>query len=181
MHPQGTVERGVGTKQVAGRPDSARRRVSKRKGRSRPQRLARSSPLILLCVGLVCAGLYILSGGVEAREAGYYLSQAPQGPIPGLPRAWETGIPVSTYSTANSRDANLITVIPIIGWTGRGPDVDIVLYHNSSAVDFESMGQASLGVDLGPGWSMSYSAHLVFPQGEPDKVIVVAEGWGTES
>ena len=48
-------------------------------------------------------------------------------PEPGLPRPWEATLDFATYSTANMRNGNVLTVIPIIGWSGKGPAVGMAL------------------------------------------------------
>ena len=80
----------------------------------------------------------------------------------GFARPWEASIRVSTYSTVNTRHGNLLTVIPVIGWNGVGPDMGFALYHNSAAVEEDSLTETSLGFDVGPGWSTSYSGVTLF-------------------
>ncbi|UCE60181.1 MAG: hypothetical protein JSU63_00230, partial [Phycisphaerales bacterium] len=80
---------------------------------------------------------------------------------PGYPRPWEASIPVSTYGVANAINRNLLTVIPIVEWSGVGPDLSFTLYHNSATVDSEYDLGTGLDFDLGPGWSTSYSAQVI--------------------
>jgi hypothetical protein len=89
-----------------------------------------------------------LLGAVVAVSGGfwYFAEAAPPVPLappiqcippdaePGWPRPWEVPIPVSTYSVVNSRDLNLITPIPIVSWSGIGPDIEFNLYQNSAGV-----------------------------------------------
>jgi hypothetical protein len=70
---------------------------------------------------------------------------------PGYPRAWEGGIPVSTYSVVNAYNLNCITTIPIIGWSGVGPDIEFVLYHNSASVDEDDLTGVRLAFKSGRG------------------------------
>jgi len=72
----------------------------------------------------------------------------------------------------NTRNGNVFTAIPIVGWSGRGPDMNMMLFHNSAAVGDTSFAQA-VGFNLGPGWSISYSDHL-FLNELPNQVTVVA-------
>ncbi len=65
---------------------------------------------------------------------------------PGAAEAWERGQSVSPYSTVNLSNGNVLTVIPIVSWSGRGPGVDCRLYHNSADGK----------------WRYSYSRHLEF-------------------
>lgn len=50
-------------------------------------------------------------------------------PESGYPFPWEAGVRVSTYSTVNLFNGNLVTDIPIVDWPGFGPDMDFRLYH----------------------------------------------------
>ena len=79
---------------------------------------------------------------------------------PGYARRYETQINVSTYSAANAVTRNLMTVIPLVSWSGVGPDVSLSLYHNSGAIDspLDLVGPGNL--PLGPGWSLSYGSHI---------------------
>ncbi|MGE0481257.1 MAG: hypothetical protein AB7Q17_12370 [Phycisphaerae bacterium] len=91
---------------------------------------------------------------------------------PGAPRRWEAGLPVSPFSTVNLANGNLITVIPLVGFDPVGPAVGFALYHNSAAVD-DPPAPPIPGMDLGPGWSFSYSGRLyVWPN---DNVRVVED------
>ncbi|MFQ5494978.1 MAG: hypothetical protein ACE5EX_06315, partial [Phycisphaerae bacterium] len=98
----------------------------------------------------------------------------PPPPVPqaGAARPWEVGVPVSTYSTWNSRSGNVFTALPTAAWSGRGPGLSMVLFHNAASVSQpDEERTAGMGFDLGPGWTTSYSAHLLFP--DADTVIVV--------
>lgn len=64
--------------------------------------------------------------------------------VAGAPRSWEQGIDVAPYSTVNALNGNMITSIPLLGWGGKGPDLDFNIYHNSA--DGE--------------WRLSYSRRL---------------------
>ena len=104
---------------------------------SRGRRIARSVPVVLLCSVLLLIGssIYLVRGappGFCPPTSRIWTCPLPE---PGFPRPWEVGIGVSTYSTANTANGNLITAIPIIGWSGVGPDIEMVLYHNSANVN----------------------------------------------
>lgn len=115
-------------------------------------------------------------GGDDApADGGGGLPPLPEPQGPGLPKSWEAGLTVSPYSMVNLSNGNLVTVIPIIGWSGLGPDLSFSLYHNSlTAPDYEPPGGGRL--DLGPGWSSSYSAHILGDHGDPEVVLVEDDG-----
>ncbi|MGB2988299.1 MAG: hypothetical protein WBE26_20710 [Phycisphaerae bacterium] len=93
-------------------------------------------------------------------------------PEPGSARAWEVEIPVSTYSTLNTRHGNLLTAIPIVNWSGKGPGISMVLYHNAANVDSAIDLTAGAGFDLGPGWTISYGSRLILDNPDaPTSVI----------
>ncbi|MCH8147932.1 MAG: RHS repeat protein [Planctomycetes bacterium] len=94
---------------------------------------------------------------------------------PGAPRPWEVGLTVSPYSTVNVLNRNVLTVMPIVGWTGVGPDMQMNLYHNSATVDATFDTTRGMGFDLGPGWTTSFSAHL-FEVGTDDRIVVGNDG-----
>ncbi len=85
----------------------------------------------------------------------------PPSPQPGAARPWEVGIDVSTYSEVNTRNGNLFTAIPVVSWSGIGPDMSMSLYHNSAAVADDHHFYNAVGFSLGEGWSMSYSDRLL--------------------
>ncbi|MGD2110518.1 MAG: hypothetical protein PVI86_14155, partial [Phycisphaerae bacterium] len=96
----------------------------------------------------------------------------------GAARAWHVDIPITPYSSVNTNTGNTFTEIPIVGWTGFGPPFQFSLYHNAASVDLSvSERTAGTGFDLGPGWSCSYSSHLVFV--DPVTTILVHDD-GTE-
>jgi hypothetical protein len=104
-----------------------------------------------------------------AQSAGPCTAIEPQ---PGFPRSWESSISVSTYSIANARNGNLLTVIPIIGWSGRGLPLGMALYHNSANVDSTLNLTRGMGFDLGDGWTTSYSDQLII---DTNQITVIAE------
>ena len=75
--------------------------------------------------------------------------------LPGAARPWEASIDVSTYSSVNAVNRNVFTAIPIVSWSGLGPDIEFTLYHNSGAVG-STASPGATGFDLGPGWSASF-------------------------
>ncbi len=80
---------------------------------------------------------------------------------PGAPRPWEAGISVSPYSTMNAVNRNVLTVIPIVSWSGVGPDVSFSLYHNSANFDSELDLTRGMGFRIRPDWTTSYSTQIV--------------------
>jgi YD repeat-containing protein len=129
-------------------------------------------------IGVLAAGAVLLLTPTKRNQAiGYEDTCTDPPPAPGPARPWEVDIGVSTYSSANTRSGNLFTAIPIIGWSGRGPDMDMVLYHNSANVDKPAGWTDNVGFDLGPGWTIAYSDQLKLSL--PDEVTVVYDD-GTE-
>ncbi|MCG3132707.1 MAG: hypothetical protein FLDDKLPJ_03573 [Phycisphaerae bacterium] len=92
-------------------------------------------------------------------------------PAPGAARSWEASIDVATYSSVNVRNGNLLTVVPVVGWSGVGPDVSFAFVHNSAHVDSGVDLDHTTGFNLGEGWQSSYSARLVFVSGSVTKVV----------
>ncbi len=147
--------------------------VSARK-RSGLRKMGRVVPVVLICGVLVASG-WVLYGAFANNPPPAHSHSVPP-PEPGYPRSWEAAIPVSTYSVANARNGNLITTIPIIGWSGKGPDMQMALYHNSANVDAGDLCEVSLGVSLGPGWSMSCSTHIdPITLEDPNQKVVFAD------
>ena len=66
----------------------------------------------------------------------------------GAPESWEGSHPLSPFSLANVITGNLFTQIPIVAFSGRGLDVSLTLFHNSSS--------ASSLLPFGYGWTHSY-------------------------
>ncbi|MHC4697710.1 MAG: RHS repeat domain-containing protein, partial [Planctomycetota bacterium] len=135
--------------------------------------------LLPLCLSFVMVGDTFSRKGRDLGDAALRRSIGPDAPEPpwicrppaqpGPPRPWEAGIDVSTYCVANAVNRNLFTAIPIVSWSGVGPDMSVTLYHNSAAVDpYDSSG-------LGPGWSVSYSARLVNLGGLPQQMAATAD------
>ncbi len=155
---------------------------NKRKRSTR--RLARSILAVLL-IGLVVGGgfVFFVERGHDVVKAIGELVPPPP-PEPGAARRWEAQIPVATYTTWNARHGNTLTTLPVAGWGGRGPAVSMSLYHNSATIDSTENLTVGMGFDMGPGWTTSYSAHLVMgttpPPGLFDTVTIVDDD-GTRS
>lgn len=143
--------------------------------RSRFARLARAGVAVLL-IGVAAGGLALLLTPTKRSKVEAFESMddcVGHWPVPGFPGKSEAGMQISTYSSVNLRNGNTVTQIPIVGWSGVGPNMDLRLFHNSSAAcphtttppceAFDDTTTA-LGFNLGPGWSMSYSDHLIFNQ-----------------
>ncbi|UCC32157.1 MAG: hypothetical protein JSU86_07720, partial [Phycisphaerales bacterium] len=140
------------------------------------RRGARAGVAVLLAGVLAGAGFVYFSN----RDAGtaYAIGDPipPPVPEPGSARSWEVEIPVSTYSSVHTRHGNLLTTIPIISWSGRGPSMAMALYHNAANVDSQLPLTAGMGFDLGPGWTVSYSSLLILDDPlEPTTVTVIAD------
>jgi len=131
---------------------------------------------VSLAIGVVVLNFFPFPKEQAAQAAIECEACGTHPPEPGPGRSWEVDIPVSTYSRVNTRHGNLFTAIPIVSWSGRGPDMNMMLYHNSAnAISGYSIADV-VGFDLGPGWSLSYSDHLrfdVYPN--PTRVTVVAD------
>ena len=92
-------------------------------------------------------------------------------PGPGAPRAWQTGVTVSPFSSANPCNGNLLTALQLVGWDPAGPPVAFSLYHNSQVASAGTESWA-WGFDLGPGWSVSYGAHITGQPGDANVTVV---------
>ena len=102
-------------------------------------------------------------------------------PEPGPARPWEASLNVATYTSVNMRHGNAFTVVPIIGWSGRGPALVMNLYHSSAAVDSALDLTRGMGFDLGAGWSCSYSDQLIITgDPTPTEVRVIADNGAQE-
>ncbi|GMU38382.1 MAG: hypothetical protein AMXMBFR22_25730 [Phycisphaerae bacterium] len=92
-------------------------------------------------------------------------------PAPGAARPWEASIDVATYSSVNVRNGNLLTVVPVVGWSGVGPDVSFAFVHNSAHVDSGVDLDHTTGFNLGEGWQSTYSARLIFNSSTSTTVV----------
>jgi YD repeat-containing protein len=92
----------------------------------------------------------------------------------GPPRPWQAAIPAGPFSVVTGWSGNLFTAVPIVGFSGRGPDIGVVLYHDSTCV--EDAPSNGFGVDLGPGWTMSYTGHIEYDVSPPRAVVVEDDG-----
>lgn len=111
---------------------SRRRRVERSSEKSELQRSGRKAwnkrrlarvGVAVLAVGVLTAVAIVYFIEREGGTAfGLCCPITPPTPEPGSARPWEVEIPVSTYSRVHTRHGNLLTVIPIIGWSGRGPE-----------------------------------------------------------
>ncbi len=95
----------------------------------------------------------------------------------GPPRPWQAAIPAGPFSVVTAWSGNLFTAVPIVGFSGRGPDLAIVLYHDSACV--QHVPSNGFGVDLGPGWTISYTGHIA--GGPPGNTATVVEDNGTRN
>ena len=80
---------------------------------------------------------------------------------PGAPLPWHGGVQVSTYSNVNTFNGNMFTAIPVVSWSGRGPDMNFALFHNSANWDHTPADTKNVGFFLGAGWTTSYSDRLI--------------------
>jgi hypothetical protein len=161
------------TSQVNAFPHSPPTQGRARSRRRTSWRLARAGVIVFGAGTLAALAVFLFTstGGKEAFAVPPTCTPTLL-PQPGPARPWEAQVNVSTYSSVNTRNGNVFTAIPIVSWSGRGPDMNMMLYHNSAAVADTSFAQA-VGFNLGPGWSMAYSDHLRLNE-LPNKVTVVA-------
>ena len=151
-----------------------RQRLIQMRGRRR--RMARGGGAWWL-VAFVAAGV-----GVPAVVSGVPCDgpqvqpPTPPVPMPGNARSWEAQVQVSTFSAWNTRSGNILTTIPIVSLSRTGPDLSMALYHNSGSVTSTHSPSAGSGIDLGPGWTTSYSSHIVLDDPEaPTTATVIAD------
>lgn len=78
----------------------------------------------------------------------------------GAPRVWEGSMAVNPYSVVNLYDGNVFTVLPIVGWSGVGPDVQFSFYHNTADNT----------------WRTSYSAQLTEVKAGTSMMLVQDDG-----
>jgi len=158
-------------------------------GRRSTWRLARSAVIVVAVGTAIVAGAFIFFPKQQTAQAILCTSCNAHVPEPGPARPWEVDIPVSTYSRVNTRNGNLFTAIPIVSWSGVGPDMNMMLYHNSANVGVTDTYATATGFSVGirpcappcntgSGWSISYSDHLLFSD-YPYTITVVA-GDGTK-
>jgi RHS repeat-associated protein len=152
-------------------------------GRRSTWRLARSAVIVVAVGTVIVAGAFIFFPKQQTAQAILCTSCSAHVPEPGPARPWEVDIPVSTYSRVNTRNGNLFTAIPIVSWSGVGPDMNMMLYHNSANVGVTDTYATATGLTVGKrpctppcntgsGWSISYSDHLLF--NDPYTITVVA-------
>jgi len=85
----------------------------------------------------------------------------------GAPESWEGSLPLSPFSLVNLSTGNLFTSIPLLSFSGRGLNVSLTLFHNSSA--------ASSLQPFGYGFTHSYFWRL---QQDNDGNAIVIKGTG---
>jgi len=132
--------------------------------------------VVLLFGGLiaVAAMVFIRTEVNVARGELANCTVAP--PEPGPARSWEASIRVSTYSSVNTRNRNLFTVIPILGFGGIGPDMNLALYHNSANTTTSLDLINNVGFTLGTGWTVSYSDQIFVDPATNDVTVAWANG-----
>jgi len=145
-------------------------------GRRSTWRLARSAVIVVAVGTAIVAGAFIFFPKQQTAQAILCTSCNAHVPEPGPARPWEVDIPVSTYSRVNTRNGNLFTAIPIVSWSGRGPDMNMMLYHNSANVGVTDTYASATGFSVGDGWSISYSDHLLFSDYPYTITVVAADG-----
>ena len=67
-----------------------------------------------------------------------------------------------------SMAGNLLTAVPIVGWSGLGPDMNMVLYHNSASTNSavsvaETVNEASFSIRAWSPEDSSVSLTCSFP------------------
>jgi RHS repeat-associated protein len=138
--------------------------------------LARAAVAVLAVAVLVAVAFVYFSDREGGTAYALCCSITPPVPEPGSARPWEVEIPVSTYSSVHARHGNLLTVIPLIGWSGRGPDMGMALFHNAANVNSPLDLTGGMGFDLGPGWTVSYSRQIIPDDpANPTTMTVIAD------
>jgi RHS repeat-associated protein len=92
----------------------------------------------------------------------------------GPPRAWEGSMPAGPFSSLSAWSGNLFTAVPIVGWGGRGPALGVGLFHNSASVD--EYITCGYGVEISPGWSISYSGRIDATTHAPHVLVIEDDG-----
>ncbi len=100
-----------------------------------------------LCMGRRIA-LFFLTLTALLTPTGRILAQPQTGH--GMPQRWEAGKAVSPYQTVNLRTGRVVTTLPVVGWSGRGPSISFSLYHNMTSAQgvlpLEESGGGSSGL-----------------------------------
>jgi hypothetical protein len=128
--------------------------------------------IVLGAVTLAGLAVFLFASTWGTEAFAVPVTCSPPLPQPGPARPWEAEIAVSTYARVNMRNGNVFTAIPVVSWSGIGPDMNMMLYHNSAAVGDAASFHDAVGFDLGPGWSISYSDRLLLDQ-LPSKITLV--------
>lgn len=63
----------------------------------------------------------------------------PTGPA----RRWGAGLPVTPFSEIDMRTGRVVTALPVVSWSGRGPSISLTLYHNMSS-PYSRLGSSSM-------------------------------------
>ncbi len=140
------------------------------------RRLAKASAGALLFAVAIVAGTMLLFHGPENKTYGILDNCLDPLPKPGPARPWESQIQVSTYSAANTAHRNLFTAIPIVSWSGTGPDMNMMLYHNAANVGKPVSWTDNTGINLGPGWTIAYSDQLILDLSNNNVTVVQDDG-----
>jgi len=77
----------------------------------------------------------------------------------GPARPWESGIAAGTYTQVKLRTLNLHTAIPLFSLSGKGPGINVALFHNSVEAN-PAWERHSESLRLGEGWRVSYSTRM---------------------
>ena len=120
-------------------------------GKAGKRRLARAAVGVVVLIALAGACAIFLTPEPQSSVLAVLDNCPDPLPEPGPGRAWEADVPIATYSSANTRTRNVLTTLPIFAWSGFGPDMDMVLIHNSGAVGGVADPVASAGFTLGDG------------------------------
>jgi len=141
-------------------------------------RLARAGVGVLIAVIVVAGAAMFLTPRPQSVVEATLDNCSDPAPKAGPARPWEAQIQVSTYCAVNTRTRNLFCAIPIVGWGGNGPDMNMALYYNSGSVP----ANPHVGFSLGTGWSLSYTDHLIMsPSGGPYTSITHVSDEGTQN
>lgn len=53
--------------------------------------------------------------------------------VGGAARRWQASLPAGPYGQVNLHSGRVLTTLPIVGWSGRGPAASFALYHNMTS------------------------------------------------
>lgn len=98
--------------------------------------------------------LSVLSAGLAGLIA---VAPAHATPDPGLPRPWEASLSLGPGIVFDVGSGNAVLTLPVAGWgsSGRGPDVNVALFYNSTVG--AAAEDPSGSCELGDGWGIAFA------------------------